>query len=399
MFKSLRFLALFVFAAVACKSKPEASAGAEAPVEDSASAPGADVVELSDAQYKSAGVTTGAIQQLNLANYVKAAGTVEVPPQQNVSISSPYGGIIRSINVIEGKMISRGEVVASLENPEFVQLQQDFMENNSQLTYLKQDLDRQEELVKENIAARKALQRVQSEYNSTASRVEGLKAKLRMINIDPSRVSNGNFLSRVNIYAPQAGYVTKVYSNIGKFIGGNEIIADIANTAELIIRVRVFEKDVQQLNLQQRIRFKAAGDSAERTAIVFLVGKDIHEDRTVDVLAKVQPAAGRLLPGMFVNAVIEHGKQETPALPEQAVVQSGGKNYIFVVDKKSSRDTVANNQHESKLYFKRVEVGVGVAENGFVAVTLPIDFDLQSQVVLKGAYDILSKMMNTEEEE
>lgn len=399
MFKSLRLLVLLAFAAAACNSKPATPAENEAPTEDSIKAEESDVVELSDAQYKSVGVATGTIQQLNLANYVKATGTIEVPPQQNISISSPYGGILRSINVIEGKMISKGEIVATLENPEFVQLQQDFMENNSQLTYLKQDLTRQEELVKENIAARKALQRVQSDYNSTTSRVEGLKAKLRMINIDPARVTNGNFTSRVNIYAPQAGYVTKVYSNIGKFIGGNEIIADIANTNELIIRVRVFEKDVHQLDLQQRIRFKATGDSIERTAIVFLVGKDIHEDRTVDVLARVQSANQRLLPGMFVNAVIEQGKQTTPVVPEQAIIQSGGKNYIFIVDKGRIKDTTTSSPHDSTVYFKMIEVGVGVTENGFVALILPPDFDLQSQVVLKGAYDLLSKMKNTEEEE
>lgn len=393
-------LFIFVLLFAACSSKKS-----EETVTESTETHDPNIVEFSQMQYNSVGIKLGNVANTNLSNYIKAAGTIEVPPQQTISITSPYGGYIKTINAIEGKFISKGQVVASIENPEIVQIQQDYMESSSQLSFLKQDLARQEELVKENIAARKSLQRAQSEYNTMTARVEGLKAKLRMININPSSVSRGNFSPRANIYAPQGGYVTKVYANIGKFVSANEVVADLANTSNMLVRVRVFEKDIPKVSIGQTIRFSLTGIEGERLAKVFLIGKDIHEDRTVDVLARITLPTSNLLPGMFVNAIVELGASATPALPQEAVVQSGGNFYIFIPEannKQKGTDTTNKTNESTKeqsIRFRMVEVGVGVTENGFTAVRLPAGFNMQSKVVIKGAYDLLSKMKNAEEEE
>jgi len=398
-YKSFFVIALFF---AACSSDKTKETTAKTQTEE---AQDPNMVEFSQAQYNSAGVQLGSITNTNLTNYIKASGTIDVQPQQMMSITSSYGGIIKTINVIEGKFIGKGAVVASIENPEFVQIQQDYMESSSQMSFLKQDLARQEALVKENIAARKSLQRAHSDYNSMAARVEGLKAKLRMININPAGVRSGGFTSRVNIYAPQAGYVTKVYANAGKFVSTNEVVADLANTSNLLVRVRVFEKDVPKISIGQTIRFQATGDSTERKAKVYLIGKDIHEDRTIDILGRITNPSPNLLPGMFVNAIIELGASSMPALPQQAIVQSGGKNYIFILASENKPEVTGKKANakeaaaEKQIAFRRVEVGTGVTENGFTAVILPENFNLQSKVVIKGAYDLLSKMNNTAEKE
>lgn len=397
-YKSLFILSLFF---VACSSKKAEETAVETQAEETHDP---NVVEFSQTQYNSVDVRLGNITNTNLTNYIKASGAITVPPQQMISITSPYGGNVKTMSVVEGKFIAKGQVVASIENPEFLQIQQDYMESSSQLSFLKQDLTRQEELVKENIAARKSLQRALSEYNTMAARVEGLKAKLRMININPSNINHGNFTPRVNIYAPQGGYVTKVYANIGKFVSANEVVADLANTNNMLVRVQVFEKDIPKINIGQNIRFKATGDSIERIAKVYLIGKDIHEDRTVDLQARITAPSPKLLPGMFVNAIIELGASNTPALPQEAIVQSGGKNYIFILDEKGkpSSTSISNaskeGDEEKQISFRRVEVGVGVTENGFTALILPENFNMQSKIVVKGTYDLLSKMNNSEEE-
>jgi cobalt-zinc-cadmium efflux system membrane fusion protein len=363
------------------------------------------LVEFSQDQYNNANVQLGKVSMTNLGSYIKASGTLDVPPNQFISITAPYGGTIKSTPVIEGKYMNKGEVIAVIENPEFLQMQQDYMESSSQLSFLKQDMARQEELVKENIAAKKSLQRAGSEYNSMVARVEGLKSKLRLANINPSNVKSGNFTSRVSIHAPISGYITHVYSNVGKYVGPNEVLADMANTKNILVKVKVFEKDLPQVKMGQQIRFKATGDSIERIAKIFLIGKDIDVDRTVQVSGKLLNPAPALIPGMFINAIIEIGASETTALPQEAVVQAGGKNYIFVLDEDKSDTAVAenvNNQDsvtDKHIKFKRVEVGISVTENGFTGVQLPSNFDMESKVVTKGAYDLLSKMNNTEEEE
>lgn len=407
MFHSLHKLTfgIFLFLTVACGAK-KSNEGVSTP--DSTSAEGHDpeMVDFSPDQYKSVGVQLGNISYANLSNYIKASGIVAVTPQQTVSITSPYGGIIRSTTVLEGIYIRKGQVVATLENPEFIQLQQDYLESSSQLSYLRQDLTRQEELVKENIAAGKSLQRAGSEYNSMVARVEGLKTRLRQINISASSVRSGNFASRVNIIAPTDGYVTKVFTNVGKYLNANEAVADIVNTNNLLVNVKVFEKDVPRIKMGQRIRFRATGDSAERKAEVFLIGKDIDSDRTVEVFGRIIAAGKSLLPGMFVNAIMEVGTSSAPALPQEAVVQAGGRNYIFILAKNDSlrelKPTVKQETNEGEaqhISFRRIEVGTTITENGFTGLILPGNFDPKSKIVIKGAYDLLSKMNNAEEEE
>lgn len=406
MFQSLYKLSFLIFlsALVSCRDN---AASETTPATDTAATEEEDpnIVDFSPDQYKAANVQLGNVISTNLSNYIKASGIVDAPPQQTISITSPYGGIIRSTTVLEGKYIGKGQVVATLENPEFIQLQQDYLESSSQLSYLRQDLSRQEELVKENIAARKSLQRAGSEYNSMMARVEGLKTRLRQININPGNVRPGSFTSRINIIAPTGGYVTKVYTNVGKYLNANEAVADIVNTNNLLVNVKVFEKDVSKIRLGQRIRFRATGDSAERNAEVFLIGKDIDTDRTVEVFGRIVTPGKSLLPGMFVNAIMEVGASLEPALPQEAVVQAGGKNYIFILAYNNA-DTTAGTKpagkeaggEEKHIAFRRVEVGITVTENGYTGVILPEKFDMKSKVVIKGAYDLLSKMNNSEDE-
>lgn len=404
---TLFYRSLFMFALFlgACSSNKTDETGTETTTTSTEEAHAPEVVEFSQTQYNAVGIQFGTVTNTNLSNYIKASGTIDVPPQQMVSITSPYGGNIKTMNVSEGKFVPKGQTVATIENPEFLQIQQDYMESSSQLSFLKQELTRQEELVKENIAARKSLQRASSEYNSMLARTEGLKAKLRMININPATVRSGRFTSRASISTPQSGYITKVYANIGKFISANEVVADLANTSNMLVTVKVFEKDIPKISVGQAIRFRATGDSTERTATVYLIGRDIHEDRTVDVQGRITTPSQKLLPGMFVNAILEVGAASTPAVPQQAVVQAGGKNYIFVLDeaenKQAADSTKAGKEggEENQISFRRVEVGTGVTENGFTALILPENFNRQSKVVTKGAYDLLSKMNNAAEEE
>lgn len=398
MYKPFIIAALFL---AACSEKKVE----EAPVEEEHNP---DVVEFTPEQYKTSDIKLGNVLSINLSNYVKASGTIDAPPQQTYSITSPYGGNIKSTSVIEGKYIGKGQVVATLENPEFLQMQQDYLESSSQLSFLSQDLSRQQQLVKENIAAGKSLQRATSEYNTMKARVEGLKSRLRLVGINPGNVRSGRFTSTVSIYAPAGGYVTNVYSNIGKFVGANEVLADIVNTNNLLVNIKVFEKDLPAIRIGQRIRFRGSGDSMERIGEVVLIGRDIDEERTVEVHGRVTSPAKTLIPGMFVTAIIESGSSASPALPAEAIVQAGDKKYIFVLQEEAEDREVADStktkkdgeeEAENHIAFRRVEVTTGVTENGYTAVTFPDNFDKKSKIVFKGAYDLISKMNNSEEEE
>lgn len=364
----------------------------------------ADMVDLSEEQFKTVNIQYGAIEEKNLSSVIRASGEIEAPPQQLVTVSSPYGGVVKNIPLLEGKFVTQGQVIAVLENPEFIQLQQDYLDYKSQLSYLKEELDRQQELAKENVNAKKTLQKASSEYNSMVARVEGLRSKLQLININPNKIGAGSISSRTNIYATTSGYVTKVKANIGKYVNANEAIAEIADTRELHVELTVFEKDVPKIKAGQKIRFVLNNETKERFAEVSLVGREISTDRTVRVHCRLLKEDRELLPGLFLKGIIETGVATTTALPDKAIVQSAGKSYIFIASEETKEETKPadgkkEEAAEKHIPFKRIEVTTGVSENGYTEVILPEGSDRKMKVVVNGAYDLLSKMNNVEEEE
>lgn len=374
------------------------------PVAEEKPAEDPTMVDLSEEQFKTVNIQYGAVEEKNLSSVIRASGQIEAPPQQLVTVSSPYGGVVKQIPLLEGKFVSQGQVIAVLENPEFIQLQEDYLDYKSQLSYLKEELDRQQELAKENVNAKKTLQKANSEYYSMQARVQGLRSKLQLININPDKVGTGNISSRTNVYASVSGYVTKVVVNVGKYVNANEALAEIADTRELHVELSVFEKDVPKIKAGQKVRFVLNNETKERLAEISLIGREISADRTVRVHSRLIKEDRELLPGMFLKGIIETGIATTTALPDKAIVQSAGKYYIFVAavetnDKAQADTTKENAATEKHIPFKRIEVTTGVSENGYTEVILPESFDRNSKVVVNGAYDLLSKMNNVEEEE
>ena len=400
IFSSLAILFLAAVLFSACSSKGNAEAAAtEEPKKGEA-----DMVDLSEDQFKTVKIQYGAVEDKNLSSVIRASGVLDVPPQQLLTVSSPYGGTLKSTELLQGKPVTKGEVIAVLENPEFIQLQQDYLDYKSQLVYLKEELNRQEELSKENVNAKKTLQKASSDYNSMMARVQGLRSKLLLININPDKINPAGISGKANIYAPISGYVTKVMVNIGKFVNANQELFEIVDTRHLHAELTIFEKDVPKLKIGQKIRFVLNNETAERFAEVHLIGREISAERTVRVHGHLSQEDKNLLPGMYLKAMVETGLATTTALPDKAIVQSAGKSYIFIAAEEMNEEKIPeaaekNKTPEKHIAFKRIEITTGVSENGYTEVILPEGFDRSSKVVINGAYDLLSKMNNVEEEE
>lgn len=351
------------------------------------------MVELTPEQVLTAGVETGVVEYRTLSGTIKVNGTLDVPPQQLVSISAPMGGFLKSSDLLQGKHVNKGEVIATLQDPAYIQLQQDYLETISQQEYLKAEFERQEELSNENINARKTFQQAKANYQSMQAKAAGLQAKLKLININPAQLEKGEIQSTINLYAPISGYVTEVNVNMGKYVNPTDVMFEIVDTEHLHAELTVFEKDVPLLKPGQKVRFMLANETAERMATVYLIGREISTDRTVRVHCHLDREDKNLLPGMYLTAFVETKNMRLPAVPEQAIVNYEGTDYIFMVDSEEGNK-------KDEYHYKAIAVKTGVKELGYVEVLLPKDFDIpNTKVVVKGAYDLLSKLKNSESEE
>jgi cobalt-zinc-cadmium efflux system membrane fusion protein len=381
---------------MACNDKPAMETEAVQPAhhEDG-------TVAFTDAQYKTTGITLAGIEQRQMSGTLKVNGLLDVPPQNQVSISVPFGGILKNTELLQGMWVNKGQVIARMEHPDYIQMQQDYLDAASQLVFAEKEYRRQEELNRENVSAVKTYEKTTAEYNSLKYRVEGLKQKLSLLNLDAQKISNTGIVNSIPLVSPIGGYVTEVNANIGKFVQPNEVIFEIVDTRHLHVELMVFEKDVPVIKEGQKVRYTLANGSIEREADVHLIGREISAERTIRVHCHMKSEDKNLLPGMYLKAIIETGTVATSVLPSDAIVDSEGKSYIFIqlpAEEAHGEVEKENTGHEHTIAFRAVPVTTGASDNGYTEITLPQAFDAASKnIVVKGAYDLLSKMNNSEE--
>ena len=370
----------------ACKSNDDA----KEKIADTAEKKTNDEVVLTSDQYKMAGIETGRIVTRSLSNVIKANGSFDVEPSHMATVSAPLGGYVRSAGLLPGQPVKKGQILAVIENQEFINLQQQYLEDKARLEYLELEYKRQEELRKEDINAAKTFQQVTADLNTMKARMNGLEQKLALIGINKNNLLPGKISRTANLYAPISGNITTSNVNIGKYVVPSDVLFGIANKDDIHLALDIFEKDIPVIRPGQHVRFSLASETGyNRKATVYLIGKATGTGGVVPVHCHlINKNEENLLPGMYAKAVIETGASPVNALPVKAIVQSEGKDYIFI----------EAGRQQNGMKFKMVPVKKGIEEDGYVEVSLPVGFNIENTpVVVKAAYTILSAMKNVEE--
>ena len=341
-----------------------------------------DIVQLSVTQRENAGITTGTPERREMHTTIKVSGVVDVPPQNIVSVSMPLGGYLKSTSLIPGTRVSKSSILATLEDPQYIQLQQDYLTAKSRLVFLEADYGRQKGLNETKATSDKTLQQVQSEYNSQRILLRSLAEKLRLIGIRPESLSENNISRTIHLYAPISGYVSKVNVNIGKYVAPTDVLFELINPEDLHISLTVFENDATRLTKGQTVSFTTNNQPGEvYTAKVHMIAPSIAEDRTTVVHCHMDQNSRKLLPGTFVNATIQLGNTQVTAVPEDAVVKWENKFYLFSEQTNGS--------------YKLVPVETGTSGDGYTEIRSEIP---AGNIVTKSAYTLLMKMKNSSEE-
>lgn len=392
----------------ACGNKKAVESNTEAAEESHAE--NENVVEITQAQYQSIGISLGSAEMKAISGLLKVSGYIDVPPQGLVSVTTQMGGIVKSTPLLQGSPVRKGQVIAVLENQDYVQLQQDYLESKSQLALNETEYQRQQTLASQNVNSQKTLQQAKSQFQIAQARESALRQRLKLININPTTLTASSIRSWINIYSPASGYVTKVNVNGGKFVNPNDVMFEIVDGTDLHVELNVFEKDAALVKPGQRIRFTLAGETSERYARVQLVGREIRPDKTITVHG-IAEGAKSFIPNTYLKAFIETGETRTLTLPQSAITDFQGKKYIFVAaeapehekaeqkEAEEGKKEPSSGKEEKLFYFELVEVTTGNIDGELVQVDLPQGKNFNGKVVLKGTYDLLSKLKNSEEHE
>ena len=353
--------------------------------EESATSSSDGGIQLSFAQFEGSDMELGKIEENSFPVSIETTGMIDVPPENKAMVSSFADGYVRETPLLIGDEVKKGQFLVSLENPDYVQMQQDYLDAMQQMNYLKSEYQRQKTLLEEKITSERNFLRAESEYKRNLAKYQALRKKLQMLNLNPETVEKGNISSTIRLYAPISGSITEMKINNGMYVSAADELMQIIDRDHLHIELNVFEKDVMKIKKGQDIRFSIP--EANTNTIkgeVHLVGTSISEEkRTVKVHGhfKDEQKKNSLATGMFVEAEIIIDKRKAKALPAESIVSLDNTNYVLVLDTKT----------DSNYTFKRRKVLPGDTFHGFTIIKNSADFNQDTQFLTKGAFTLITE--------
>ena len=284
----------------ACSSAPTApasTAASEAAATDSiAAAPAEEPASEVDA---ASGATS-------VPNEPTFNGILVLPPQSRATVTLTMGGSIRSTTLLPGAYVKQGTVLATLENPEFIALQQSYLDSHAQYEFLRTEFLRQQTLAREEASSQKHFQQSKAEYLSMRSRMDAAAAQLALLGVDTTRLLAGGIIPYLDIKAPISGYAADAKINIGRHFDVGEPLCEIVNKSDMMLRLTAYEKDLANLRAGDRVEFRVNGIEGETFhGVITMVGQQVNnENRSIDVYVRIEGQNPQFRPGMYAMARI-----------------------------------------------------------------------------------------------
>lgn len=404
----LTFLSVSI---ISCGAKSDASketnktgaitmATASVKATDTASADVAKEVAISQKQYKAINIQLGSFEKKNLADVLKATGFLSVPPQSKATITSPLGGTIKSIYVQEGDNVRKGQKLATIVNPEFVKMQQDYLEAQAQLSLAKANYERQQVLAKENVSAQRVVQEATSNYKSLVARVSSLQSQFSLIGMNASSISANNITSSISVKSPINGNVAKVNVNLGLTVDPSTKLMQIVDNSHLHLDLFVYEQDLPKVKIGQNADFTLTNLPGKTfTAKIYSIGSAFeNETKTIPVHAEINGHVKELIEGMNVIGLINIGNNLSTAVLSNAVVSFSGSDYIFIQIQDSAHNNTPKENGEPSFNFERIRVKKGITSGGYTEVTALENVPDNSKIVTNGAFYLMAILTNAGEE-
>ena len=337
------------------------------------------VITITKSQFAEEQMQFGEIEQHTFEEVVKTNGRLVSPPAGKAVVNTHIPGLIKSIGISVGAYVNKGQALCSIEGTEVIQVQQAYKEGLARLNALTAEYERLKVLSKENIASKKEFIKAESEYLMAQANFEGLKSNLKLLKLDATKIEEGQISSSIQIKAPISGFISIQNCSLGQSVSPENPLMEIVDLNKLHLQFIVFEKDVQKLEKNQKLRFYSPeNDQHIFEAKLSQIGKYINpETKTIDCLAQVNKAdTDQFVSNMFAMVEIVYHSFQAKSLPQEALLQSEDQYYVLSMDK----------EDENNYYFHKVEVKPGMTQNGLTQIEISGDY---KKVIINGVYNLV----------
>lgn len=366
---------LALFLVTSCGKKEDGIEVSEAPIESTE-------VQLTEEQFQTMKMEWGELHTGEFSEEIAVQGTVQIPVEGMREITTYFGGYVQDLKLIEGEEVRKGQVLFTLENPEFLRLQQDYLEIKSQLAYLKAEWERQKTLAQEQISAQKNFLKAEADYQAALAKTQSLKKQLALISIDGETLSPANMRSKISITSPISGFVEEVMAVPGQFLPSAAKALALISKEHIHVELVLFEKDASKVHIGQVVEFTSPDRPDEvLKAKIKVVGKSINAQRQINVHADLidEKEEGKLTPGMFLQARIQLDPQRSLAVPEESIIEVGEEHYILLQKSKSA----------GAFTLQKIKVIPGAKGKHYRAIATEVALDSTAVVLVKGGFNLL----------
>jgi cobalt-zinc-cadmium efflux system membrane fusion protein len=339
-------------------------------------------IELTEEQFKTMKMEWGPLHTGDFSEEIQVQGTVQIPVEGMREITTYFGGYVQDLKLIEGQEVRKGEVLFTLENPDFLRLQQDFLEINSQLAYLKAEWERQKTLAQEQISAQKNFLKATADYDAASAKAQSLKKQLAMLGINADGLTPATMRSKISIPSPISGFVEEVLAVPGQFLPPAAKALTLMSKEHIHVELVLFEKDASKVHVGQIVEFTSPDRPDELLkAKIKVVGKSINDQRQITVHADLldEKEEAKLTPGMFLQARIQLDPQRSLAVPEESIIEVGEDHYILVQKSKSA----------GAFTLQKIKVTPGAKSKHYRAISTEAVLDSTVVVLVKGGFNLL----------
>ncbi len=366
---------LALFLVTSCGKKEDGIEVSEAPIESTE-------VQLTEEQFQTMKMEWGELHTGEFSEEIAVQGTVQIPVEGMREITTYFGGYVQDLKLIEGEEVRKGQVLFTLENPEFLRLQQDYLEIKSQLAYLKAEWERQKTLAQEQISAQKNFLKAEADYQAALAKTQSLKKQLALISIDGETLSPSTMRSKISITSPISGFVEEVMAVPGQFLPSAAKALALISKEHIHVELVLFEKDASKVHIGQVVEFTSPDRPDEvLKAKIKVVGKSINVQRQINVHADLidEKEEGKLTPGMFLQARIQLDPQRSLAVPEESIIEVGEEHYILLQKSKSA----------GAFTLQKIKVIPGAKGKHYRAIATEVALDSTAVVLVKGGFNLL----------
>lgn len=275
------------------------------------------------------GVTMEILHTHAFTDTLQLTGMIVPSVTHQVFIAVPMKGFLKAVYVRPGDEVSRGKLLALLENPEYSRLQSEYLEIKSRYEYLKQDYARQGELGLEQATSLKNVQKARSEFLIIESKLFSLRNQLEFIGIKPDSIHINNIISTIGIYSPISGTIAFNEVNIGQFYSEETSVFNVMDLTHLGVACIVNQNRISHLEKSMKLTFISPYQNNKQfQAEVIAITPDGTTHDQYRVYAEFVDPDRRFSPGVKVRSIVEFTDSAMMA-PTDAIIHYTGKEYLI----------------------------------------------------------------------